>query len=115
MDKQQDATLEGWCIIEILGHRKLGGMVREVQIAGAGFLRIDVPNKDGVTVATQFYPPSSVYAITPVAEEVARAFAVNNMPQPVTRWELPAPRSVEPTTFPAMQGYDDEDDGRRPF
>lgn len=115
MDTQQDAAFEGFCILELLGHRKLGGMVREVQIAGGAFLRIDVPGRDGQTVATQFYSQAAVYCLTPVAEEVARAFAVNNMPQPVTRWELPAPRSVEPTTFPAMQGYDDEDDGRRPF
>ena len=95
MDKQQDGAFEGHCILELLGHRKLGGMVREVQIAGAGFLRIDVPGRDGQTVATQFYPPSSVYAITPVAEEVARRFAVGNMPQPVQRWELPEPRDVD--------------------
>ncbi len=79
---------EGWCILEILGHRKLGGYVREQNVAGAGFLRIDVPGEEGA-VATQFYSPGALYCLTPVTEQVARRFAAGVKPEPVTRWELP--------------------------
>lgn len=34
---------EGWAILELMGHRRLAGYVREVELAGAGLLRLDVP------------------------------------------------------------------------
>lgn len=86
-------TYEGWTILELFGHRKVAGYVREQNVAGAGFLRIDVPGKDGEPVATQFYSPASVYAFTPTTEDLARKVAASMQPEPVTRWELPAPKS----------------------
>jgi hypothetical protein len=83
------ATFEGWAVIELMGHRKLAGMVREVTIAGAGFLRLDVPG-EGDKGTTQFYPPTSVYCLTPTTEEIARAVARNQQPAPVQRYELRA-------------------------
>lgn len=81
-------SFEGWAILEVMGHRRMGGMVQEVQLAGAGFLRIDIPTI-GDTI-TQFYPPSSIYCLTPTTEAMARAVALANQQQPVSRWELPA-------------------------
>lgn len=90
MSEEQKAY-EGWTILELMGHRRLGGYVTEVNLAGAGFLRIDVPGAEGAPVATQYYPPSSVYCLTPTSEAMAKAVAVHNQPQPVSRWELPQP------------------------
>lgn len=92
---EEKTTFAGWCVLEVMGHRRLGGYVTEQQIAGAGFLRIDVPGPNGEPAATQFYPPASVYCITPTTEELARAVAIRNQPQPVQRWELPAPAQTE--------------------
>jgi len=93
------ATTEGqpgyecWSILELMGHRRLGGFVREVQLGGAGFLRIDVPgDADGETHSTQFYPPSSVYCLTPVSEEAARIVARSSRPEPLTYYEIPRPK-----------------------
>jgi len=98
MDAEQKPIFEGWCVLELMGHRRLGGYVREQQIAGAGFLRIDVPgDAEPEVIATQFYPPSSVYCITPTTEVMARAVAKGNRPEPVHRWELSAPKGDEPT------------------
>ena len=90
-----------WAILELMGHRRLGGYVTEQEIAGTAFLRIDVPGDDDSAAATQFYAPAAVYAITPTTEEIARAVAAHNRPEPVHRWELPAPTKVEilPTFF----------------
>lgn len=44
---EQSAKFEGWCVLELMGHRRLGGYVREQEIAGQGFLRIDVPAPTG--------------------------------------------------------------------
>lgn len=86
-----DKTEPGWCILELLGHRRLGGYLTETEIAGSGFLRIDVPGIDGGNSVTQFVTPASVYAITPVTQEMAEAVAKRNQPEPVPRWELPSP------------------------
>jgi len=63
-----------WAIVEIMGHRTLAGLVSEATIAGAGFLRVDVPRQDGATV-TKFIRPTSVFEMHPCTEEVATARA----------------------------------------
>jgi hypothetical protein len=83
-----DATFAHWCIVELLGHRRLAGHVREVQLAGAGFLRLDIPATDGHAAQTQLVAPGSVYALHPVDEATARAVAAHSRPEPVHRWEL---------------------------
>lgn len=95
---EQSSPFEGWAILELMGHRKLAGMLSEQEIAGGAFLRIDIPGTDGQPSATQFYAPAAVYAITPTTEEIARAVATYHQPQPVTRWELPAPTRPEAET-----------------
>ena len=87
-------TFDCWAILELMGHRRLAGHVTEEEIAGHGFLRIDVPGKD-ITEATQYYAPNAVYAITPTTEDLARRFAEHHQPEPVTRWELPELPEVE--------------------
>jgi hypothetical protein len=82
----------------------------EVEIAGAGMLRIDIP---GEPPATQFYSPAALYALTPTTEEVARAVALRSRPEPVQRWELPErivalPR--EEDEYDPMRDADDDDD-----
>ncbi len=106
-------VFEGWAILELMGHRKLGGYVREQNVAGAGFIRIDVPGKDG-TVATQFYAPGALYCLTPVTEDIARRFAVGVQPEPVTRWELPPARAATPDREPVEVGVGVDDDDEDP-
>jgi hypothetical protein len=88
-----EAVIEGWAILELMGHRRLGGRISEATIAGGAFLRIDIPhpNESGMFTASQFYAPAAVYAITPTTEEIACAIA-RGAPQPVSRWDL---RSLE--------------------
>ena len=108
---EEKEVFEGWCIIELMGHRRLAGYVRELNIAGAGFLRVDVPAATGdASVATQFYPPSSVYCITPTTEEIARAVAVRSNPQPVARWELPGMSVGSPSHYDVDGAALDGDD-----
>jgi hypothetical protein len=99
---------EGWCVLELMGHRRLAGYLTEQEIAGDGFLRLDIPKDDGTLLertATQFYRPAAVYCITPTTEETARRVAAGADPAPVKRWELPAPRAVAED----RGEYDDED------
>ena len=109
-----------WCLLEIMGHQKYAGRVSEAVIAGQAFIRIDVPEVrtcDGVVRASAFsklFGPSSVYSITPIAEDVARAMAVQLQQSPINVYDLPdawreklrAPRQLG---LP-MQDEDSDDD-----
>lgn len=92
MSETTAPTLDEWMIVELLGHRRLAGRVREVQIAGHGFLRLDIPaGDDGDPGRTQYIAPGSVYALHPVDEATATAAAQTWRPEPVKRWELARP------------------------
>lgn len=90
MAETESIPFKQWAILELMGHRRLAGLVCEQEIAGKGFLRIDVPDGEG-WAASQFYNPASVYCLTPVSETLARAVAKHSRPEPAHRWELPAP------------------------
>jgi hypothetical protein len=97
MDSETSEAFDQHCVVELLGHRRLAGRVREVQLAGAGFLRLDIPAAGTDPARTQFIAPGSVYALHPVTEETAQAAAAQWRPEPVQRWELRAlPAAVDP-------------------
>lgn len=96
-----DAAFEGWAVLELMGHRRLGGYVSEAELAGGKFIRIDVPEPDqdssvgspgrplpNATRATQLYGASAVFCLTPTDEATARAVAKASVAAPVSRWEL---------------------------
>ena len=103
---------EGWAILELMGHRRLAGKISEAVIGGAAMTRIDVPRGDGFS--TQFYGASALYCVTPTTEEIARRLAESTQPQPVHRWELPAPEDPvvnvgSPSDFDDPGGLDPDD------
>jgi hypothetical protein len=66
---QTDQTEEAfeWAIVEIYGHRKHAGRVREEERFGSKMLRIDIPNKgDPITHgwATHFYGGASIFSFS---------------------------------------------------
>jgi hypothetical protein len=84
------ARFDTWAVLELMGHRRLAGFVSEVTIAGAAFLRIDIPLGGAGKDVTQYYSAAAVYALTPTSQatalELAAALA---FPAPVKEWELP--------------------------
>jgi hypothetical protein len=104
MSKQETTQgFDGWAILELMGHVRLAGRVTEESHFGVALGRIDIPNGGGFT--TQYFGGSSVYRLTPTTEEIARSVALNNQPQPVHRWELPAPTKAD---IPAEPLYSDD-------
>lgn len=76
------AAFEGWALLELMGHRQRVGRVSEVEMFGGKLLRIDIPVDGGEF--TEFYGCSSVYALRPIAEDVARDMAKRcSDPRPV--------------------------------
>ena len=80
----------GWAVIELMGHRRMGGKIREVSAYGSAMLRIDVfPLEGDTATSTHFYGSTSLYGVHPSSERVARAINDREMPELVTKWDLP--------------------------
>ncbi len=92
-----------YVILNLFGHVRRAGRLTEQQIAGHGFLRLDIPVEDGWV--TQIVNPTAVYDITPTTEELARAAAATRRHEPVRRYELPA---AKPPARNDCDEYDDE-------
>ena len=105
-------TFDEWAVLELMGHRKLAGRVTEATLAGGAFVRLDVFTDGDKAQATQFYAPGAVYCITPTTEANARALATQNVPRPVERWELPAPKQppAAANTYADMPVFGEPDD-----
>ena len=120
LDRNDRRSDIGWSILELMGHRRLGGYVREVELAGAPMLRLDVPVGEATLEeadigATQFYSPSALYCLTPTTEEMARAVAASSQPEPVKRWELPERTGQKnPVDYESERVFDDDEDGPDP-
>ena len=66
-----------WAIVEIMGHRRHAGRIREVERLGVKMIRIDVPKPTGdadvkaeaiVEWETVFYPGTALFSLTPSDE-----------------------------------------------
>jgi hypothetical protein len=103
MEPTTGEAFKQWAILELMGHRKLAGLVSEESRFGTVMCRIDVPGPDGKSV-------TQCYAVTPVTEQVARAFAAKSSPAPVQRWELQLPEKTGSITDAEVdEGEDDFD------
>jgi hypothetical protein len=110
---------EGWAVVEMLGHKRLAGLVSEQVLAGASLVRVDVPETlhrrdtagfGGHTVEakpayTKFIGVGSIYCITPCTEETARKCATV-----LERWNDPIPVEMPRLlTAGAASGRGDDD------
>lgn len=88
---------EGWAVVELMGHRRLAGYVREAAAFGTSLLRIDVPGDDPEKAhATQYYGGGSIYAVTPCTEEIARTLSKQTRETPAAiAFALPEPKRCD--------------------
>ena len=70
-----------WCIVELMGHVRLAGLVTEEQRFGATVGRVDIPQGDNWV--TQYFGGSAIYCVTLTTEEIARADANRSTMRPV--------------------------------
>lgn len=78
-----------WAIVDVMGHQRYIGFVTEQVIAGTGFVRVDVPEVEGIKSWSKLIGTGSIYAITPVSEEIARGVAARERAKAVQPYELP--------------------------
>jgi hypothetical protein len=74
-----------------MGHQQIVGRLREQVIAGKAFLRVDVPGQNGDKDFTRFYGPDSIYCISPVSEDVAKAMLQQSRfrNEPIKPYDIP--------------------------
>jgi hypothetical protein len=105
-----EGAYEGWAIVELFGHVKLAGQVREAVQYGTRMLRLEVPAIDGRPGFTTFKGGGALYALTPCSEEVARALLKRLRPEPVARYEIGLPPQLEPVRDAEVAAEDADDD-----
>ena len=97
---EQAPGFEQWAIVDVMGHQRYVGHVTEQVIAGCGFVRVDVPATSDQPAWTKLVGTGSIYAITPVSEEIARKMAERSQNPPIDAYDLP------PRLEPAMPEAD---------
>ena len=112
-DQELPVTFQTWGIVDVMGHQRYVGLITEQVIAGTGFIRVDVPAAGDICAWTKLIGTSSVYAITPCSEEIARAMAKERKDAPIQSYELPrlevAPSN--PIAAEDEQNYIDDEEG----
>lgn len=67
-----EKKFHGWAKIELVdGYTVMIGLVTEAPIAGVVFLRVDVPERNGLPGFTKHINPSSIHSISPISEATA--------------------------------------------
>ena len=84
----EQEKFEAWAIVELFGHNQIAGKCTEQNIAGANMLRVDVPETAEQPQFTRFLGSGAIYAINPVTEEIARAWANSLNVSPVNAWDI---------------------------
>jgi hypothetical protein len=103
------SKFDSFAILEIMGHQKYAGRVTEQALGGASFVRVDVPEVDGLPAFSKLFGGGSIFCITPVSEEVAMAVAKQLKEQPLKVWDLPEEIKAKMRT-PAIAGPTMQDD-----
>lgn len=115
MNDQKEQGFEAWAIVEVMGHQTYAGRVTEEVIAGQAFVRVDVPatqddqGKEHTAAYTKFVGPSSIYALTPVSEELARAAARRMAKTPISIYVPELHPPSPPAATRSLMGPDDDD------
>lgn len=106
-------SIDGWAILELMGHQTIAGHVMTSVLGSTVMLRVDVPAHGGQLGFTRYYGMSAIYSLTLVSEEVMLAALDELSPRPVTVY---MPRLLPPKEekIYRAEGYayrrDDEDD-----
>ena len=106
------AAYEGWAIVEVMGHIRLAGQVREVEMFGTRMLEVQVPEVEDVKGFTTFRSGASLFAVTPTTEAIAKGVVRAQRPRPVQPYDVDMGRQLGPVEEgEIVEDGDDEDNG----
>jgi len=108
--EQTEERIDMWAHVELFAHQQLAGRVTTKPMGTTIFFQIDVPDGKGGIAFSRIVNASAIYGMTPISEEMARAYARRRgTPAPVP-YLLPVPDRHE-----AQHEDDDEDDAEIPY
>lgn len=73
-----DPPFDEWGIVEVMGHQAYAGRITSQTIAGASFVRVDVPQTERSPGFTKLLGTTAIFAITPTTKEIAEQAAANH-------------------------------------
>ncbi len=79
---------ETWALLEIMGHVKIAGKIRERNVFGVVMCEIEVPAIGNVPAWSKMYGGASIYSVTPLSEEDAKRKAEMLSAKPYETWEI---------------------------
>lgn len=111
----EPTKFEGYAVVEIMGHVRVAGMVRQENVFGQALIRVDVPAIDTHPAFTRYYHPQALYSLCPCDETTALAVAKHERHPPIERWQMPI-LAQQPTggRISDRAGDDDEYDDFAP-
>jgi len=94
--EQTEERIDMWAHVELFGHQQLAGRVTTKPMGTTIFFQIDVPDGKNGIAFSRIVNASAIYGMTPISEEMARAYARRRgTPAPVP-YLLPMPDRKDP-------------------
>jgi hypothetical protein len=103
----ENAETKTFAVVEMMGHRKVVGIVSESSFGPGSLIRVDVLGTDGEIERTEHVGTGSIYCLTEVTESVAKASAAAYAPKPSFAYD------IAPTHRQIGASFDDEDEDER--
>ena len=76
------------CIVELMGHSVIAGLVTEQVVGGQAFVRVYVPKTKNQEPYTKLYGTGAIYCLTPCDEQTAALAAEGLKREPMNPWTL---------------------------
>jgi hypothetical protein len=86
----KELTTELWAIVEVMGHSQYAGRLSEYSALGVPLVRVEVPAVGDQPAFEKLLGAASIFRVTPVSEDVARAAAEQFRVRPLSLVHLPA-------------------------
>lgn len=84
----EEKTSEQFAVVEMMGHRKIAGAIKQSELAPGALIRVDVFGADGHIERTEHVGSSAIYDITICSEQTAKAAAIAHNPQPSFAYDI---------------------------
>src|SRR6185437_1718292 len=136
MTTENNASFDGWALVEMFGHSREAGYVTTVYFGPTAMFRVDVPEiparretidrprwigdklcpigtvveGEAIQGRTRYLGPGSIYAMNPATEEAVRAAVANGVQRTIKVISIPEGMALP---APSLPGEQDEflDDG----
>jgi hypothetical protein len=86
--ESENQSFDEWAIVDLFGHTRLAGKVKQQAVGGCSFVRVDVPYTKAAKGFTRLVGEKAIYSITITDETTARLIAEYCTPVPMDTWSV---------------------------